>query len=331
MRDVEKNNMRHGTNSKRSRRRKRGRSIYVFLVIVFAAAVIVTLSMTVFFNIKTIRVTGNADNYTAEDVVRATGISVGDNMMRLNIKEAEQRAIDSLIHVEDLKIVRQFPDTLEIQVQKCTPSYNIVYEFGTLIVSEHGRILEDSMDPQQGLVRIVGYDPEETTPGKYMIAKEERDDKVFAAFRDLIYAGGLATPIVEVDMSDFNDIMVNFDNRIIFDMGNWSEINYKISFAEQIISEQPADKEGYLVMVGTNQCSFRNKADYEASRKRAKEAGKKKHTETAVPKETTAEGETAADEENTAQDEAVDEFDEDADIQDEDWADINYEEEYDEG
>ena len=73
-------------------------------------------------------------------------------------------------------------------------------------------------------------------------------------------------------MTDFKDIMVNFDNRIIFDMGNWSEIDYKISFAEQIIAEQPADKEGYLVMVGSNQCSFRNKADYESSRKKLKEA-----------------------------------------------------------
>ncbi|MBR1457996.1 MAG: hypothetical protein IJ595_01270, partial [Oscillospiraceae bacterium] len=63
-----------------------------------------------------------------------------------------------------------------------------------------------------------------------------------------------------------------FDNRITFDMGNWSEIGYKINFAEQVIAEQPADKEGYIIMVGTNQCSFRNKADYEATRRAVKAA-----------------------------------------------------------
>lgn len=274
MRDVEKNNMQHQTNSKRSRRRRRGRSVYVLLVVLFAAAVIVTLSMTVFFNIETIRVTGNADSYTAEDVVKATGVSIGDNMMRLNTDEAEARAIESLIYVESVEIVRQFPNTLEIQVQKCTPAYNVVYEFGTLIVSEHGRILEDSMDPKPGLVRVVGYNPSKTTPGEYIAAVEDRYDKVFTAFRDLIYSGDLGVPISEIDMTDFNDIMVNFDHRIIFDMGNWSEINYKISFAEQVIAEQPADKEGYLVMVGTNQCSFRNKAEYEASRRAVEDAAK---------------------------------------------------------
>lgn len=283
MRDVEKNNMQHQTSSKRSRRRKRGRSVYVLLVVLFAAAVIVTLSMTVFFNIKTIRVTGNAENYTAEDVVKATGISIGDNMMRLKISDAETRAISSLIYVESVEIVRQFPNTLEIRVQKCTPAYNVGYEYGTLIVSEHGRILENSMDPKQGLVRVVGYKPEKTTPGEYIQAVEERYDKVFAAFRELIYDGDLGVPITEIDLTDFNDIMVNFDHRIIFDMGNWSEINYKISFAEQVIAGQPADKEGYLVMVGTNQCSFRNKSDYEASRKNAQDAAHPTQPHTTEP------------------------------------------------
>lgn len=291
MRDVEKTSMQHETNSRRSRRRRRGRSVYVFLVLVLTCSVIVTLSMTLFFNIKTIRVTGIADNYRAEDIVAATGINIGDNMVRLNVQKAEEQALETLIYVESVKIERQFPNTLEIQVQKCTPAYNVVYEFGTLIVSEHGRILDNSMDPGAGLVRIVGYNPKETTPGKHIVAEEERQDKVFQAFRELIYEGGLGVPIVEVDMTDFKDIMVNFDNRIIFDMGNWSEIGYKISFAEQIIAEQPADKEGYLVMVGTNQCSLRSKSEYEASRKKARENAKAAAEET-TPTEETQETET---------------------------------------
>ncbi|MCR4645897.1 MAG: FtsQ-type POTRA domain-containing protein [Oscillospiraceae bacterium] len=268
--DVEKSNMQHETNARRNRRRKRGLSLYVLAVLVLALGTIITLSLTVFFNIKTIRVTGCAE-YNAEDIVKASGIEIGDNLVRLNRKYTEQRALDSLILVESVKVHKQFPNTVEIEVQKCTPAYNVSYEFGTLIVSEHGRILESSMDPAPGLVHIVGYDPKVDTPGKQIEAKEERMDKVFGAFRDLIYEGSLGVPIVEVDMSDFNDIMVDFDNRIKFDMGNWSEITYKISFAEQIIASQPADKEGYLIMIGRNQCSFRNKADYEASRKRAEQ------------------------------------------------------------
>ena len=270
MRDVQKTSMQHETDPRRTRRRKRGRSLYVLMALVLAVATIVTLSMTVFFNIKTIRVTGNAEDYTISAIVEAAEVEIGDNMMRLNVDEAEKKALSNLIHVESVEIKREFPDTLEIHVEKCTPAYNVVYQYGTLIVSEHGRILENSMNPENGLVKIIGYEPEETTAGYMIRSKEERSDKIFTAFRELIYQGGLGVPIVSVDMQDPNDIMVNFGNRITFDMGNWSEINYKISFAEQIIAGQPADKQGYLVMVGSNQCSFRNKADYEETQKKMK-------------------------------------------------------------
>ena len=160
-----------------------------------------------------------------------------------------------------MDIKRQFPSTLIIDVSRAVPAYNVSYEYGTLIVSRNNKILQDSMDPAQGLVSIIGYEPEETTPGRYLSALEERHDKILTAFQDLMQENTLAVPIVSVNMTDLNNIVVNFDDRIEFDMGNWSEINYKISFAEQVIEKQSADKEGYLTMIGSNQCSFRNKAD----------------------------------------------------------------------
>jgi cell division septal protein FtsQ len=279
MRDIEKTSMQHETNYRRTRRRKRGRVLYGVLVIILAMAAMATLSMTVFFNVSKIRVTGNAECYTAEEIVAATGLAAGDNMVRMNTQEAEERALDTLINVETISIHRQFPNTLVIDVQKCTPAYNVPYEYGTLIVSEHGKILENSMDPVDGLIDIKGYLPAETTPGKIISAVDEKYDNIFSAFRELIYEGNLTTPIVSVDMSETNDILVNFDNRIIFDMGTWSEISYKISFAEQIISEQPADKEGYLTMIGSNQCSFRNKSDVENSQNAAVEAESAEETD----------------------------------------------------
>ncbi len=272
MRDVEKTSMSHETNYRRIRRRRRGFAMYALVVIILAVGVIITLSMTVMFNIQQIQVTGDAKMYSAEEIAAATGIAAGDNMVRVDLEAAEQRALDSLIYVEEISITRQFPDTLVIDVKKCEPTYNIVYGFGTLIVSRYGKILEDGMDPQDGLITIKGYTPFEPTAGKWIVSERERDDKILHAFMDIIDAGELEAPIVSVDMTEVHNILVNFDHRIEFDMGNWDEIEYKINFAQHIISKQPADKEGYLTMIGTNQCSFRNKADVEAGKQAAEEA-----------------------------------------------------------
>ncbi|MBR1555037.1 MAG: FtsQ-type POTRA domain-containing protein, partial [Oscillospiraceae bacterium] len=115
MRDIEKMNMTHGASSRRIRRRKRGRSLYAFLVVILAFAIIVTLSMTVFFNIRIIRVTGNAE-YEPEYIVEKVGVSEGDNMMRLSLPELEQNAEEQLLNAESVTIRRQFPSTLVIDV-----------------------------------------------------------------------------------------------------------------------------------------------------------------------------------------------------------------------
>ncbi len=266
MRDVEKTSMAHETNYRRIRRRRRGFAMYALVVIILAVGVIVTLSMTVMFNIQQIEVTGDAKMYTAQEIAEATGIAAGDNMVRLDIEAAEERALASLVYVEEIKISRQFPDTLVIHVKKCEPTYNVEYSFGTLVVSRYGKILSDDMDPQDGLVTIKGYTPLEPTVGTWLTSERERDDKILGAFMDIINEKTLEAPIVAVDMSEAHNIIVNFDNRIEFDMGTWDEIGYKIDFAQHIISKQPADKEGYLTMIGTNQCSFRNKADVEAGK-----------------------------------------------------------------
>ena len=269
MRDIEKTNMAHEANSRRIRRRKRGLSVYVLLVILLAIALIITLSMTLFFNIKNIRVTGDsAVIYSPEEIVTAVGVKRGDNMMRLNLDELEQIAGETLVDTETVDIKREFPNTLVIDVQKAIPAYNVSYEYGTLIVSKYGKILQDSMDPLDDLISVYGYETEETTTGKRLSATEERYDKIFASFQNLIDSNALETPIMSIDMSDFNNIIVNFDNRIEFSMGNWSEIDYKISFAQQVIALQPVNKEGYLTMIGSNQCSFRNKSDVENAEKK---------------------------------------------------------------
>lgn len=272
MRDVAKTSMERETNMRRGRRRQRGRMMYAIVVLLLTLAAIATLSMTVLFNIQKIEVTGDAKMYSAEEIAAATGISAGDNMVRLNLEAAEEKALTSLLYVEDITITRQFPDTLQINVQKCTPTYNVVYEHGTLIVSEYGKILENSMDRQEGLVTILGYVPYEPSAGTWMTSEDQQDIRIMEAFMNIISNAELEVPIVSVDMTEAHSVIVNFDNRIEFDMGKADDIDYKITFAQHIISRQPADKEGYLTMIGTNQCSFRNKSDVEASRRNQQEA-----------------------------------------------------------
>lgn len=258
MKDVEKTNVERNNSSKRMRRRKRKMNLYGLVVILLVLTVGITVSYTFLFNINEIRVSGESDQYTAEEIVKASGISKGDNLLRLNTAQSEQNILDNLLYIETAVVDRDFPSSLEITVSKCIPAYNVNYSAGTLLISRKGKILADNGFITEGLPIIYGYEPSVTTPGSMI---ETEDEQKGDAFTDLIEMIGLSSeyPVSSVDMSDKYSIVVNYANGIIFKMGNWTDVEYKLNMAQNVMNnENVKGKTGYITMIGSNQCSFRS-------------------------------------------------------------------------
>ena len=129
---------------------------------------------------------------------------------------------------------------------------------GTLQVSAAGKILKNGPETVGSLPTITGFDPSTREPGQALASKDSQKDKIFQTLSEQI-AKGLDCPITAVDIKDKYDIQLTFDNRIVFSMGNWSEMEYKITLAEAVLAQLPSDKVGYLSMVGDHQCSYREK------------------------------------------------------------------------
>ncbi|MGN0584037.1 MAG: hypothetical protein ACI4JD_01155, partial [Ruminococcus sp.] len=147
-------------------------------------------------------------------------------------------------------------------VKACRESYNIYFDNGILMTSESGKIIANSSDAKEGLPMVYGFNPTVLTPGLHTKSSDETKDYIFEEFTKVM-GNELSFPITSIDMSDKYNIVVVFDNRIEFSMGNWNEIPYKITLAEAVMSRLGAEKKGYLTMVGNNQCSFRDKASVE--------------------------------------------------------------------
>lgn len=100
----------------RKRKRRRGRFAFLFrLLCVLALAAAVFFGATVFFQVGEITVSGN-NHYDQEQVIRASGIKVGDNLYRMNKFEVRDAILEELPYVEDVLIRRSLPDTIVITV-----------------------------------------------------------------------------------------------------------------------------------------------------------------------------------------------------------------------
>ena len=140
MKDVAKTNVERQNSRKRIRRRKRMMNVYGLVVLLLVLTAGITISYTFLFNINEIRVAGQSDMYSAEEIVAASGINKGDNLLRLDCEKSEQMILDSLLYVETAKVNRDFPSSLDITVTKCIPAFNVNYGEGTLLVSKKGKI-----------------------------------------------------------------------------------------------------------------------------------------------------------------------------------------------
>ena len=182
MKDVEKTSVERQNSRKRIRRRKRMMNVYGLVVLLLVLTAGITISYTFLFNIDEIRVSGESDMYSAEEIVMASGINEGDNLLRLDPKESEQRILDQLLYVETAKVDRDFPSSLEITVSRCIPAFNVqVRRDGTLLVSKKGKILADNGFITDSLPIIYGYDPAEIKPGKPIESANGHKDEAFEA------------------------------------------------------------------------------------------------------------------------------------------------------
>lgn len=256
MRDVVKTNVKRNQNSKRVRRRRRNVPLYCFLVIIFVMGIGILLSVTLFFNINKINIKGEVD-YSNEDIIRMSGISIGDNMVRMDTQKVGNNILNSMIYIEDVNINKKYPDTLEINVTKCVAAANIQFGNEYILVSQKGKILDKVDSPQDNLIIVNGFEPAAETLGTYLTSNDEQKTEIYFEIFEYI-TNNQKNKIRNVDITDKYDIIINYDDRINFELGNANDITYKLKLAETVFDDLGDDKKGTMEMVGSNQISFRS-------------------------------------------------------------------------
>lgn len=258
MQDVEKTEIQRHNNARRMRRRNRMRPLYGLVVAVLVVFVGVALSRTVFFNIQTIVIDGDAPQYSKDDIAYASGVHTGDNLMRVDKDEVKQNVLSECFFVESVTVQKEFPDELVITVTPSEPAYNVVDGSGTLQVNASGKILKNSPETDAALPTITGFEVKVWDAGQMLASKDSQKDQIFQTLTKLM-SKGLDCPITAIDLTDKYDIVLTFDNRVEFSLGNWSDLEYKVTLAETVLTKLSPDKVGYLSMVGDHQCSYRDK------------------------------------------------------------------------
>ncbi len=250
---------------RRKRKRKRNYTLYYILLFFFLTIAGIVLSLTVFFNIKTIEVTGSSI-YSTADVLPILGAKEGDNLLRLNTERLRQNVLEGLLRSDQVAVKRVFPSTLRIEVTDGVPEVQMETSGDYYSLSRSGRILEIGTEPQpdHGII-LLGVDLSGLKVGDSISEKENADasageeakaaaeayriqlqavQSFFSALTEAQISG-----VTAVDLSDEIKLTLYWENRIQVILGSFSELTYKLQLCKAILEDPTqlsADAKGVL-------------------------------------------------------------------------------------
>ena len=233
---------------KKARLRKHKRKVFLnrliiissFLFFLTLVTVGIIFGLNTIFCVKEIYAKSNL-RYDSQSIIYASGIKVGDNLCFLNSKEIEKRICQSLPYIEKAEIKKSFPDKVSIEVEITEPSWTLVSDGKYFLIGENNKLLEERSEGIPELRSILGSKFSISSEGEIIYEDNNLKDKIELIKKIFKEKGLILTK--SIDVSDSNNIVVNYDNRIYIHFGDEEDIDYKALTAAEIISNKIGSSE----------------------------------------------------------------------------------------
>ena len=243
------------------------RGTFAWKLISMAAVVVaVFLGLSVFFRVDTITVAG-ADKYTPWMIRQASGVETGDALLSISEARVASRIISDLPYIDEVKVSRKLPGTVEIQVTELQVTYSIEDENGGWwLISSSGRAIEAvSLEKALGYTRVEGLairtptagEQVQALPGKIIdpgegtaVEMDQTDaDQQLAALVAIMTGlerSRIIGEITVIDVTTITDLRLEYPQLLTVRLGDDEQLEYKISYLAAAVEKLEANQSGEL-------------------------------------------------------------------------------------
>lgn len=238
---------------KRKVKRKMRRGCFVSLisaVLVILSAII--LFLTPIFNVEKITVTGNS-RVNTQVVMKLSGIETGDNIFSVNSGKAKKK-LSSLQYVEKVKIVKKYPDKIEIRITEGTVAAYIRSGEKIVGINNQGQVLCNiSATGAENLVPVVkGLTVTESNMGKMAEAEDKESFEILLKFLKTFKEKGLSEKLTHFDITDEDYIVFRFEDKLKVEFGDVTHYENKFDYLIAFLEGAAETPQGIVNMVSEN-------------------------------------------------------------------------------
>jgi len=222
----------------KKRRLKAFFAIFIILLLLTGA----TLSLTVFFPIKSLSFTGSAI-YTAEEIEKASNIKKGDNLFTVSRSKAEDKIRAKLPYVEKIEFKRKLPDKLMVKVYDAEEFISYMVDDTYYIVSQSGWVLKKTRQKPENICTLIGAKVE------CKVGKEIKfDDENAKLIADRLSTSLHDTELTvnTIDVSDIVSLKLEVEGRFKVKIGTSNFIEEKVKHLASMIKELGSEEKGNI-------------------------------------------------------------------------------------
>ena len=206
------------------------RTLRIIAVIAVLIVAVLLVLRYVIFSVKEIRVIGN-NLVSAEEIIRTSGVHLGDGIFLLNEKNVEQN-ITSDYRLRFGYMAREFPDKITISVREREPSCWLTYCGIMYVMDKYRMVLYESEDPNNrpaDLVEVKGLEIRSNTMvGQFITLGNEAQQSIFTELFLEMKVLGCTDKIAEADISNTESILLATREGYTVSMGDRTNLHAKL-------------------------------------------------------------------------------------------------------
>ena len=241
------------------RRNTRGRfaAIYRLMIFVVICGAIAT-ALALFFKVDQVEVSGNG-RYSTEEIIEASGVTVGENLFFLNKYEAAARITQELPYVESAKIGRRLPNTLCIQVEECERALAAEDKGELWLMCYNGKIADTApVEDRDNYTVLTGLTLQEPTIGQMAVADAGQENRLEALLPLLLqlHQKNMLQDLQEIRLEESAYITLRYLNRFDVQLLWSADFDYKLEYLKAVVDRLEDNEKGIIDLTQEGKASF---------------------------------------------------------------------------
>ncbi len=206
------------------------------------ALVFLALSMTVLFNIKSITVASKSAIYTDQEILSASGIDVGNNMLRTDFDKVCERIEKNLPYIYEATVTKKLSGDVVINVKDTAAKMIIQAAQGYAVADADGKVLEiiKQIPEDCKLMIIKTVSKPQAAIGEMFTLDDETEKELYDGIVKNLKDAGLFSKVSLIDITNRASIKIEYQHRMRLLIGTSDELDVKLKSAAEIIKAEDA-------------------------------------------------------------------------------------------